>query len=165
MPDYLSRFRGVEGIGKWLDRWASASLNDDDAVYLLAYILGGSSLAHAPLLISRTRRMALVRSRYQEAVPKALVRRFSYPGALVLFGKALADLGARRFWPAGFRPSCPVLTLIETLPSRRAGQLGVKPLSDAELDISDYRELEVDHDGAYHSRALMTAAVTWLQAG
>jgi len=165
MPDYLSRFHGVEGVGKWLDPWASASLDNAGAVYVLAYILGGAALAHAPVLLSRTRRVVLVRSRYQEAVPKALVRRFTYPGALLLFGKAIADLGARPFWPAGFKPSCPVLTLVETLPSRRAEQLKVRPLSDAELGISEYREVAVDHDGAYHSRALMTAAVSWLRPG
>ncbi len=162
MPNYLSRVRGVEGVGHWLDDW-SRDLDPSDPVYVLAYILGGAALPYAPALMARVRRLALVRSRYQEGVPRALTRRFTRIGAALLFGKALADLGTRPYWPAGFEPPCPTLVLLESRPTQRALLLKVPRMSDEGLGLHDAREVDVDHDAAYRSAEIMRAAVEWLR--
>src|SRR2546422_2138211 len=78
-------------------------------------------------------------------------------------GNPWQDLGRGRFWPQGFLVGCPALTLVETRPGRLAVSLGVSPLSDAALGITSYTELAIDHDIAYHSPSLMTAATEWLR--
>ncbi len=163
MPNYLSRFRGVTGVGRWLDRYAASALAESAQVFVLAYILGGAVLPYAPALHARIKRIVLLRSRFQEAVPRALRARFGAWGAALLFGKSVADLGRGRFWPPGFQLRCPALTLVETRPSRAAAVLRVSPLSDAALEIATYTELPIDHDIAYHSPSLMQAATEWLK--
>ena len=164
MPDYLSPLRGVRGTGRWLDRWADDALGSADTVFVLAYILGGAALPHAPRFASRVSRAVIVRSRYQEAIPRLLRRRFGWLGAGLLWGRSVADLSAPNFWPSEFQLGCPHLTLVETRPSQLALRLKVDPLGDPELGIRSYREVAVDHDVAYHSRRLMTAATDWLKA-
>ena len=164
MPDYLSPLRGVRGTGRWLDRWTETALGGVDGVCVLAYILGGAALPHAPRFASRVSRAVIVRSRYQEAIPRLLRRRLGWLGAGILWGRSIADLGARNFWPSEFQLPCPHLTLVETRPSQLALRLQVAPLGDAELGIRSYQEVAVDHDAAYHSRRLMTAATDWLKA-
>ncbi len=162
MPDYLSRFRGVEGVGHWLDSWC----RDIDAtiqVYVLAYILGGASLPYAPALMARVRRLALVRSRYQEGVPRALTHRYTKIGAALLFGKAIADLGTRPYWPEWFKPECPSLVILESRPTQRALRLEVPRMSDEDLGFDGFREVDVDHDSAYESTEIIRAAVDWLR--
>jgi hypothetical protein len=163
MPNYLSRFHGLRGIGRWLDRWVDRTLPEADAVVALAYVLGGAVLPYAPALQARVRKIVLLRSRYQEAIPRALRAWFGAMGSALLFGKSVADLGRGRFWPAGFQLPYPELTLVETEPSRLAVRLRVSPLSDEELQITSYRELAIDHDVAYHSPALMKIATDWLK--
>lgn len=164
MPDYLSPVRGVRSTGHWLDRWAEGALGTADTVFVLAYILGGAALPHAPRFASRLRRAVVVRSRYQEAIPRLLRKRFGWVGAALLWGRSIADLGTANFWPGDFQLGCPHLTLVETRPSQLALRLKVAPLSDVELGIDSYRDVAVDHDAAYHSRRLMTAATEWLKA-
>ena len=163
MPNYLSRFRGIAGVGRWLDRYVARALAGPAPVFVLAYVLGGAALPYAPTLLKRIGRIVLLRSRYQEAVPRALRARFGAWGSGLLFGKSVADLGRERFWPQGFLVGCPALTLVETRPGRLAVSLGVSPLSDAALGITSYTELAIDHDIAYHSPSLMTAATEWLK--
>ena len=165
MPNYLSRLRGVRGTGRWLDRWTGDTLGSADAVFVLAYILGGAALPRAPQLVSRLRRAVLVRSRYQEEIPRLLRRRLGWLGTGLLWGHSIADLGTSSFWPGDFRLGCPHLALVETRPSQLAIRLKAAPLSDAELGIYAYQEVAVNHDVAYHSRLLMKAATEWLKAG
>lgn len=163
MPNYLGRFRGVAGVGRWLDRYAARTLTGSEPVFVLAYILGGAVLPYAPALLVRIRKIVLLRSRFQEAVPRTLRARFGAWGAALLFGKSVADLGRERFWPPGFQLRCPALTIVETRPSRLAISLRVSPLSDAALGITTYTEMPIDHDIAYHSPSLMKAATEWLR--
>jgi hypothetical protein len=164
MPNYLSRFRGVRGVGRWLDRWASETLTYAGRVHVLAYILGGAALPYAPELCGRITKAVILRSPFQEAVPRALCARLGRWGTAALFGQAVADLGAGPFWPPGFALSCPTLVLLETRPSRAARRLAVPPLSDTALQIGEYREVPIDHDAAYQSPVLMRAAVDWLRS-
>jgi hypothetical protein len=164
MPEYLSHLRGVRGTGRWLDRWAESALCSAHPVFVLAFILGGAALPHAPRFSSRLSRAVVVRSRYQEAIPRLLRRRFGWIGVGALWGRSIADLGAPSFWPRDFQLGCPQLTLVETRPSQLALRLKVAPLSDLELGIRSYQEVAVDHDVAYHSRRLMKAATEWLRA-
>lgn len=166
MPNYLSRFRGVAGVGRWLDRYLERTLAGAagaESVSVLAYILGGAALPYAPALHARIRRLVLLRSRYQEAIPRALRARVGAWASVLLFGKPVADLGRAHFWPPEFRLTCPAFTLVETRPSRLAARLKVLPLSDGALEITSYTELAIDHDIAYHSRVLMKTATDWLK--
>ena len=163
MPDYVSRFRGVRGVGRWLERWARHFMPRDGPVFILAYLLGGAALAYAPSVQSRARKIAVVRSRYQEALPRWLRRRFTPVGAALFFGKSAADLG-RGFWPANFRPACPCLTLLETLPTNLVARLKLEPLDDEQLQISHYKELAIPHSAAYDSRQLMEIATEWFKS-
>ncbi len=163
MPNYLSRFRGLAGVGRWLDRYAGRALTEPAPVFVLAYILGGAALPFAPALHARIGRLVVLRSRYQEAVARALRARFGAWGSALLFGKSVADLGREGFWPPGFQPRCPALTIVETRPSRQAAVLKVAPLSDVALGIAAYTELPINHDIAYHSRSLMQTATQWLR--
>jgi len=164
MPNYLSRWRGVRGVGAWLDRWVRSTWPTPEPLDVLAYILGGAALPYAPAMVSRVRRVVLVRSRFQEAVPRRLRTRLGGIATAVAWGRAVADLGAGSFWPRGFQMACPQLTLVETHPSRLAERLGVAPLDDEALGIADYRDLRIDHDAAYHSRLLMRTATEWLRS-
>ncbi len=163
VPDYLCRFRGIRGTGHWLDRWTRLNLGHEEQVFIFAFILGGAALPHAPELLSRAQRIVVLRSRYQEAVPRYLRRRFTALLAPLIFGCAIAGLGKPPFWPRGFAPPCPTLTLVETRPTRLAERLKVRPLSDTDLDITDPREVNVDHDFAYFAPGLMKAVVAWLR--
>ena len=165
VPDYLSRWRGVRGVGNWLDRWAAASLYPHDEVFLFAFILGAAALPYAPALLGHVRRLVVLRSRYQEGVPRFLRRRFTPPLAALLFGRAVADLGQPPFWPVGFAAAVPALTLVETRPTRLAEHLKIRPLSDAELGIDGAVEVGLDHDFAYFAPSLMKTAVDWLRSG
>jgi hypothetical protein len=164
MPNYLARWRGIGGVGRWLDGWAERSISPAEPVYVLAFILGGAALPYAPGLLRRTQKLALVRSRYQEGVPLALRRRFGRFLTTVLFGRYVSDLGRPPFWPAAFRPSCPQLVLLETRPTALAERLKVAPLTDADLGVGDALELPINHDIAYHSGRLMKAATDWFKA-
>ncbi len=166
MPAYVRRWRGVRGVGRWLDAWTKANLRPGDQVFVLAYILGGAALAYAPDLTSRVRRLVVLRSGYQEALVRVLRRRFIPLLAPLVFGRAVADLGARPFWPPTFAPRCPTLVLVETRPSRMAERFGVHPLSDEEMGLPPDRvSVGIDHDFAYNSRTLMNTAVDWLRVG
>ena len=163
MPNYLSRFRGVPGVGRWLDSWLARSVADDEGVFVLAYILGGAALPYARALLRRINKLVLIRSRYQENVPRALRARFGGALTALLFGKAVSELGRGPFWSPGFAPPCPHLVLVETLASRRAASLKVTGLSDKELGLSDYREVPISHDEAYTSLDVMKTATDWLK--
>jgi hypothetical protein len=163
VPDYLSRFRGVRGVGLWLERWVQANLTADEQVFVFAFILGAAALPYAPTLVAHMRRLVVLRSRYQEALPRFLRRRFTPPGAALIAGRAVSDLGRPPFWPPRFAPPCPTLTVVETRPTRTVERLGLKALSDSELGIHDAVEAPLDHDGAYFSTGLMRTAVEWLR--
>ncbi len=163
IPNYLSRFRGVRGVGAWVDRWCEAHLQPGDSVYVFAFILGGAALPFAPGLVGRVRRFALLRSRYQEGVPRFLRRRLGAWLTTLLIGKAVADLGEGPFWPPEFRLPAPNKTFLETRPTRLVNRFGIAPLTDEDLGLSEYQEMPVDHDFAYHSRDLMKAVVDWLR--
>jgi hypothetical protein len=163
MPNYLSRFRGVRDVGHWLERWMLRNLAGADSVFVLAFVLGGAALPYAPLLCSRIKRMVILRSRFQEALPRALRAWFGRWGAALLFGKAVSDLGRGPLWPLGFHLPCPTLVLVETRPTLLASRLRVSPLADDVLHISTYQELPIDHDYAYRSPLLMETATSWLR--
>lgn len=163
MPNYLSRFRGVRGVGRWLEHWMIRNLPGADPVYVLAFILGGAALPYAPLLCSRMKKIVILRSRFQEAVPRALRAWFGQWGTALLFGKAVSDLGRGPLWPPGFHPPCPTLVLVETRPTLLASRMRVSPLADDVLHISAYQELPIDHEYAYHSPLLMKTATSWLR--
>jgi hypothetical protein len=163
VPNYLSRHRGVRGVGAWLDRWCSGRLGPDDEVYVFAFILGTAALPYAPKLLALTKRMVVLRSRFQEGVPYALRRRLGYLLTALFFGRAVADLGKLPVWPAGFAPAVPTLTLLETRATPIAERLGVGPLSNRELSIVDVTEIPVDHDHAYFSSTLLKIAVDFLR--
>ncbi len=133
-------------------------------VFVLAFILGGAALPYAPRLCARTKKIVLLRSRYQEAVPRVLRKAFGQWGAALLFGKAVADLGRGELWPPGFQVACPTLVLVETRPTPLASRLKVSPLTDEVLHITAYRELPIDHEFAYHSPLLMRTAASWLRS-
>lgn len=164
VPAYVSRWRGVREVGRWLERWAAANMPEGDDFYVLGFILGAAALPHAPVLLSRVRRLVVLRSRYQEAVPRYLRRRFPGPLAALLFGRAVADLGQPPFWPPAFVPPCPTLTVVETRPTRLAERLQVQPLNDRELGIISPVELNIDHDFAYFAPTLMKRSVEWLRS-
>ncbi len=163
VADYLSRWRGVAASGRWLERWGQEVLAPGVPVFVVAYILGGAVLAFAPTFVSRAQRVVILRSRYQEAVPRELRRWCTAPGVALLFGKHVADLGVRGYWPPGFRLPGPHLILVETKRSRLATRLAVSPLSDEELGLSDYKEIDIDHDAAYESAQLIETAAVWLR--
>ncbi len=164
MPNYLSRFRGIRGVGDWLERWLEQTLPPDEPLYVLAFILGGAALPYAPSLVGRAKSIVVLRSRYQEGVPRLLRRRLGGWLTAALFGRSVADLGRGEFWPPGFALPCPSATAVEIVPTPLARRLGVAELSDADLGIADYTELAIDHNSAYSSPELMRFAVEWLQA-
>ena len=118
----------------------------------------------APGLMRRTKRLVVLRSRFQEGVPYALRHRFGYTLTALLFGKAIADLGRPPLWPESFSPPVPTLALIEMRATHAAKRLGVKALDDRELGLDGGVEMPVDHDQAYFSTTLMKAAVEFLQS-
>jgi hypothetical protein len=131
----------------------------------LAFILGGAALPYAPSLVHRTRRIVLLRSRYQEGVPRLLRRRLGAWPAAAMFGRAVADLGRGEYWPPGFGLRCPHATAVETVPTPLAHWLRVGELDDEALRIADYTERAIDHNSAYSSPELMQFATNWLRAG
>lgn len=163
VPDYLSRRRGIRGVGAWLDRWYSTELEPAGDVFVFAFILGAAALPHAPALLSGTNRLVVLRSRFQEGVPYSLRHRYGYALTALLFGKAVADLGQAAVWPGGFSPPVPTLTLIETRATRVAERLAVEARDNSELGIAGGVEMPIDHDQAYFSTALMRAAVEFLK--
>jgi hypothetical protein len=165
VPNYLSRWRGVKGVGTWLDDWSTRTHDPAaDDVFVFAFILGAAALPYAPRLLVAARRLVVLRSRYQEGVPRALRRRFRYPLTSLLFGRAVADLGKAPFWPRDWSPSIPTLTLIESRPTRIAERLQVRRLTNLDLGIEEGTEVAVDHDHAYFSLDLMKTAVNWLKS-
>jgi hypothetical protein len=164
MPNYLSRFRGMRQVGDWLERWLAETLPPDDLLYVFAFILGGAALPYAPTLVRRARRIVLLRSRYQEGVPRLLRRRLRAWPTAALFGRAVADLGHGEFWPPGFSLPCPHTTVVETVPTPLARWLRIRELSDDELGIAGYSELPIDHNSAYGSPELMQFVTDWLKA-
>ncbi len=56
MPNYLSRFRGLRGVGAWLERWLRETLPPGESLYVFAFILGGAALPYAPTLVARAQR-------------------------------------------------------------------------------------------------------------
>jgi hypothetical protein len=163
VPNYLSRRRGVRDVGAWLDRWCATELTSAGDVFVFAFILGAAALPYAPGLSGRTRRLVILRSRFQEAVPRALEHRFGYLLTALLFGRAVADMGRGPLLPKGFSPSCPVLTLLETRPTRLAERLHLQPLGDSDLGLTGALEMDIDHDRAYDSPALLTSVVEFLK--
>ena len=165
MPNYLSRFRSVRGVGAWLEQWLKETLPPAEPLYVFAFILGGAALPYAPSLVARAQRVVLLRSRFQEGVPRLLRRRLGGWPTAALFGRAVADLGRGEFWPPGFTLPSPYTTVVETVPTPLARWLRIAEIGDADLGIAGYTELPVDHNSAYGSRELMQFATEWLQGG
>jgi len=162
--DCRRRSRGVPETGRWLDQWTEEKLSPEDSVFIFAYVLGGSALAYAPKLVSRARKIVIVRSRFQEGVPRRLCQLLSRGGARLLFGRGVADLGRPPFWPPGFSLPCPHLTLVETRPTRLARWLQVRWLTDTDLGLSTFKEVAINHHAAYQSPWLINLATDWLRS-
>lgn len=162
VADFRSRCRDTVANGLRLDHWVERALPPAAPVFVLSYILGAAALPYAPGLVRRARGIVVVRSRYQEAVVRWLRSRLTRWGTALLLGRAVADLGEPPFWPAGFQLACPHLILLETGRSRAAVRLRVAPLSDAEMGISGYKEVAIDHDAAYDSALLIELVTHWL---
>lgn len=164
VPDYLSRFRGVRGTGHWVDRWLERNVSQGTEIFVLAYILGGAALAYAPHLVSRAKGVVLVRSRYQENVPRYFTKKYGFWGTTFVLGKAVADLGSRSYWPEGFRLDCPLKVLMEAWPSYLAEKLGLEPIPIKTIGMKIDMEIEASHDDAYHSKRLVKPAVEFLKS-
>ncbi len=164
MPNYLSRLRGVRDVGEWLEGWLKRMIEPEAPIFIFAFILGGAVLPYAPTLMKRARKVVLLRSRYQEGVPRLLRRKLGRWGTTLVASRAVAELGTEEFWPYDFQLPCPQRILVETVPTPLARWLGVDCLSDDELKIVDYKEMAIDHNSAYHSRELMKEVTEWLKA-
>ena len=178
VPDMPQR-KGMHRCAEWLlDDLASEDVfGRFSAVHFLNYISGGFVFRLAAEGISQDRigRVVYARGPIQELVPRALVRRYTWPLVRLTQGKMVTDLAGKRVADV---PPCPLGRqaglLIETGTSDLARSLGLGPQSvpqeawepEAMLPgAADVLRVPESHDDVYTSEHVLNAVLSFFRSG
>lgn len=178
VPD-LPQTRGIRCCADWLDRYLLSErvFERHEICHFLNYISGGYIFrsASSRLDASKIGRVIYVRGPIQEAVPRALVRKYTWPILRFTQGRMITDLASNRLKDI---PQSNLGTerglVIETSPSAIARDLGLNAHSVPEgaWDVAkllpgatDVLRVPESHDDVYSSPTMLGNCLAFFDTG
>ena len=169
--------RGIQHCANWLVNFLRRErlLADMSKIHFLNYISGGHVFRLAAQEIGKSRigRVVYVRGPIQEMVPRALIRRYTWPLIRLTQGKMVTDLAGRHLdslpsYPMGQAAGL----IIETGTSELASSLGLNPASVPEAawnpeallpGATDVLRIPESHDQVYGTEAVLGAILSFIR--